>query len=71
MPGPPRDVKCAEESEDMIRLTWLPPTLPNGDIKQYHIRVIKPDFSVYSVHKAGSDKTTSDIGGLQPGLLAC
>lgn len=41
IPTPPRDVKV-EREKDVIKVSWKPPSMPNGDIKLYHIYVADP-----------------------------
>ncbi|XP_064602809.1 phosphatidylinositol phosphatase PTPRQ-like [Liolophura sinensis] len=61
VPGPPEDVKPTPVNSTSVKLSWKPPTFPNGEIMEYTIYHNQSKRS----HRVKSDQNSVVIGGLK------
>ncbi|XP_012542848.1 putative tyrosine-protein kinase Wsck [Monomorium pharaonis] len=72
-PSPPRRVWVIQEKKDALKITWLPPDIPNGNVMFYTIRAMVEETHssnilppIESQIQGGASNTTT-LRGLQPG----
>lgn len=66
-PSAPRDVSCIDRMDTSIKLTWLSPLEPNGDLVRYNIEAKSANSSV-SVRTPGVINTFT-VEDLSPGNI--
>jgi len=69
VPDAPTGVSCANVYDVYIRLTWVAPQFPNGDISHYEITVLTTTYAMLFKRNTTSNSTTFDVDGLEPGNL--
>jgi hypothetical protein len=55
VPSKPRNVEVVKEFVDSVKLTWIAPETPNGELKGYRLYFMRENFTdVRSIHNASS-----------------
>jgi len=66
----PTDVACDEVMAEYLTLTWTAPTVPNGDLVQYIIKVYSASPLAYVMEKNTNTPVTQfKVEGLSPGNI--
>ncbi|XP_060579780.1 sushi, nidogen and EGF-like domain-containing protein 1 isoform X2 [Ruditapes philippinarum] len=69
VPQAPRNGVCKSPTDASITLDWDAPSLPNGDVRRYHIDVINTTSNkVLFRDKTTGTETQKVVGNLQPGI---